>query len=152
MSDDPVRDALTESLLLHVRNLIETFWGSSEGRKARESLGIVYEKMPEDIGRWYGELSKCVVHLPDDRPPAKQPWDFSMLGPALLAKIEELRKGIIPSSGWEGDRELPTKLLIGAGPIGPDNVAAMTAMISPTGTAMPAQHAAGLVGAPGTKP
>ncbi len=152
--EDPVRDALTESLLLHVRNLIETFWGTNEGKKARDALGISPEKMPASIGPLYGLLSKCIVHLPDDRPATKTNWDFSVIGPLLEAKIEGLRKSAtIPQRDWEGDRDLATKLLVSGDATSPDKGAPVAAHLSPTGAPMlvsppvgPGTAAVGVVG------
>ena len=135
--EDPVRDALTESLLLHVRNLIETFWGTNEGKKARDALGISPEKMPASIGPLYGLLSKCIVHLPDDRPAAKTSWDFSVIGPALEAKIDALRNAKVIPAAWEGDRDPSTKLLVGGDPACADKGGALTTPITPTGMPMP---------------
>jgi hypothetical protein len=136
--EDPVRDALTESLVLHVRNLIETFWGSNQGDAARQALGITHEQMPAGIGPWYGAASKCVVHLPDDRPAAKTDWDFAVIGPALEAKVEALRNaGTIPTQGWEGDRDPRSKLLLGGDPTPPVTAGALMGRITPTGAAKP---------------
>jgi hypothetical protein len=153
--EDPVRDALTESLLLHARNLIETFWGSKEGKKARDAVGITLEKMPEDIGRLYGRLSTCIVHLPDDRPATKQAWDFHVIGPALEAKIEALRNAKVIPHAWEGDRDPDTKLLCGGDPTVPDKGGALTTPIAPTGMSMPlasASNVGSAFGVVGPKP
>lgn len=154
--EDPVRDALTESLLLHVRNLIETFWGTNEGKKARDALGISPEKMPASIGPLYGHLSKCIVHLPDDRPATKTSWDFSVIGPALEAKIEVLRNAKVIPHAWEGDRDPNTKLLVGGDPTVPDKGGALTTPITPTGMPMPLASTShvgtGALGVVGPKP
>jgi hypothetical protein len=144
--EDPVRDALTESLVLHVRNLIETFWGSNQGDAARHALGITHEQMPAGIGPWYGAASKCVVHLPDDRPAAKTDWDFAVIGPALEAKIDALRLiGTIPAQGWEGDRDPRSRLLSGADPTTPVKGGALAGRISPTGPIKPPTATGGKV-------
>src|SRR4029077_8120793 len=73
--EDPVRDAMVESLVLHARNLIETFYGN-EGDEFRKALSIAPEKMPPDVGLLYGRACKSVVHLPPDRPAVKEDWVF----------------------------------------------------------------------------
>jgi hypothetical protein len=136
--DDPVRDAMVESLVLHARNLIETFYQTREGKETQRVLSIRPERMGEEIGRLYGAASSRIVHLSPDRPAVKPPWEFAPLIQALESKILGLRHaGTIPTDGWEGDRPVATKLL--SLPRGPSASATPSPMdpISPTGGAQP---------------
>jgi hypothetical protein len=114
--NDPVRNALVESLAVHGRGLVYFFYF-----KKREDtdwnvtdLGIALEEEPTKLKDWRQDTNKRVVHLTDKRANPLQAWRVAEAQCFLQAKIEEVRQALgqdIPDD-WIGDHTASTQLLV----------------------------------------
>ncbi len=113
-SDDPVRNALVESLLLHARNLADFFFERKNGKNPRaEDFGVTYEPKPPLIKNWWVRASQDALHVERARfrPNTRDPLEVDAVWSIFGAKINELRAATSIPLAWIGDYDARTQLI-----------------------------------------
>ena len=109
-SDDPIRDALVESLVVHARNLSEFFFDDGNGRAIREPLGLAPEATPGEVATFLTQANNHVAHL-SPRRTTKRDWDYVHIAAHFERRLGVLRAtGNVPAN-WDGDRNVEPRLL-----------------------------------------
>lgn len=104
--DDPVRDAILESLALHARALSEFLFCRSQAKEMRNVLGIADQREPSAIKSFLIEANQFVNHLSPKRI-TKIKWDYEPVTKCFETRLRELRDAqIIPATGWDGDEDI----------------------------------------------
>jgi hypothetical protein len=123
-SDDPVRNALVESLAIHGRGLV--FFFANAKKFATDwnatDLGVVLEtSIPTHMDEWRVHANLRVAHLTSARQHALSAWNVDGAQAWLTQRIDAVRAkvGADMPSPWIGDRTTTTSLLGAVGPVGP---------------------------------
>lgn len=122
-SDDPVRNALVESLAIHGRGLV--FFFTDKKKRATDwdatDLGVVLETSPPHMVEWRVDANRRVAHLTSARQHALFAWNVYGAQAWLTQRIDAVRAkvGADMPSPWIGDRTTTTSLLGAVRPVGP---------------------------------
>lgn len=138
VSDDPKRNALLESLLMHTRQLIDFFFKVESEKGPRQSdltvekldcgLSRQEERKDGDLWKWREMVNKRVLHLTEARRMPIAEWHLELPRRALQRCIDEIKEKLPVPPGWIGDAPVgptgsalqPPSQPIGAtGPAGP---------------------------------
>lgn len=155
--DDPVRNALVESMVLHGRALIDFFF--KRGGTSHKSDWTVESFELPDLKRkkvteksfeasWHAMASKRVMHMATERSEPAGSWDGDKLYELLDAEITSLFAHLPGSRNddWLGNASTESLLLARAfskgrsreGPVTPTGPASPTGPLGPTGPRGPA--------------
>lgn len=117
ISDDPVRNALLESLLIHGRGLIDFFFDF--GHKPTDwvvsdlGIGLSVKARTPELSLWRIDVNKRVAHLTDTRKASLTDINiepiFTELG-KCISEVKAMLKANIPSD-WIGDKDTGTLLV-----------------------------------------
>jgi hypothetical protein len=149
--DDPVRNALVESLVIHGRNLIDFFYI----RPVKDDLVADHVRckqqssIPEAVKGWRDQAHKRVAHLTETRFANYDAWKADEVRSELEKRIDEVRAAMGPDmpEDWKGDTGTGTKYNLRSPPDRPSAGAVGGAVSPPGGTGT-----GGAVGATGTAP
>jgi hypothetical protein len=115
--DDPVRNALIESLAMHGRNLAVFFFQPKHHSTDRSvtdlGRGLVTEKEPDQLKAWRIDANKLCAHLTEERKNVPKSWDASIVRPLIKERIDYIRKTLGPDMppDWIGDLTTDSYLL-----------------------------------------
>ena len=115
-SDDPVRNALVESLAIHGRGLVYFFYWKKRDEtdwNASDLTNFASEGEPCALKDWRRDTNQRVAHLTAKRANPLQEWRVAEAESLLQAKIDEVRQALgqeLPDD-WIGDRPASTQLL-----------------------------------------
>lgn len=116
-SDDPVRNALLESLAIHGRGLsfffcceknMKTDWNVTDLQ-----IDVALDREPSALKAWREGVNKRVAHLTSVRANPLQEWGVTEARRILQDRIEKVRQALAQDlpDDWIGDRPATTKLL-----------------------------------------
>jgi hypothetical protein len=115
--DDPLRNALIESMVMHGRALTEFFYFKKNEKYPddinAQDLGMSCPSLPSELKKWWENAGNRVAHISKKRFGAWIDWDgrapFNILG----ERIAELRKACSKEIGadWIGDWPTESKHL-----------------------------------------
>jgi len=152
-TDDPVRNALLESLVIHGRGLIDFFFCEAKKRDNKTDWviddlghGLKHETViPAELIDWRWHTNKRIAHITSSRNDPLTEWKVAEVRRLLEERILCVRnalKGDIPGD-WPGDSPTTTNLIGIVGPtasaesrrdtIGATGCAGKTGPTMPTG-------------------
>jgi len=127
--DDPVRNALIESLAIHGRNLTCFFFDrkqwATDWNVTDLGHGLTIEKMPSQLATWRDDASKRCAHLTITRQNPLGTWDVDTGRRLIKERVDHVRKAFgqdMPEE-WTGDLPTTSKLLVEQS-TGPDSTTA----------------------------
>lgn len=117
LSDDPVRNALLESLLIHGRGLIDFFFDfghqPTDWVVSDLGSGLSIKARTPELTLWRIDVNKRVAHLTDTRKASLTDINIEPIFTELEKCISEVKatlKADIPSD-WIGDKDTATLLI-----------------------------------------
>ena len=138
--DDPVRNALVESLAIHGRGLVHFFYMSKKSATDWNvtDLGsrFMLEAEPAVLRHWRQDTNRRVAHLTRTRSNPLHEWDAATAREVFANNIGEVRRLLVPDVpiDWIGDRPSASELLATGATLQPTSP---TGAIGPTGPGRP---------------
>lgn len=117
-SDDPIRNAMAESLGIHGRDLIDFFYRPPTKPDDWTVRDVAPEMVstvptPQHLTDWCVTVNKCVAHITNVRAEQLQLQDAQGVYDAIEAKISAL-KGVLGAefpADWSGDEDTRSSLV-----------------------------------------
>jgi hypothetical protein len=121
--NDPVRNAVADSLAIHGRALISFFWGTKKQTTDLHvtDLGLYAPPWPPPpvLLTWHTDTNKRVAHLTESHADPVIVWNVAAAQTELEPRIEALRVTLGPAAlanaKWTGDADPASRLLVPSG-------------------------------------
>lgn len=118
--NDPIRNALLESMVLHARSLIEFFKGKPQNDDLRASVfGLPSVNLTGDIESFYLASHKHIAHLTAMRAHKKKEWNIEPIHTWIANQIQLIKTnvGVDFPEDWPGDMSHASSLLKTRNPV-----------------------------------